>query len=661
MRKADDLGVNRERRVVGSTGRNLEPAVATSDTNIASAEIERAWGKTREPPRTGSVRARPQRLLEPAELEERQRRNSTYAIALPILEHFGRQVDPSQQVLAFFDADGWMLRVAGSSRTAEWVADIDFFPGTNWREQAAGDDGLDAASSLQKLAENASPGRVVVVRTSWTCAAASILAPRSGDLLGVVAIAGPWTSYTQARLLARVIATAVEERLCSAQIALEQVIEHAFAAARDPGEGMFAMSREGQVLAANEAARQRLAFAGRDVPPSLREAVASLLVDPGFGPEGEREIAWPGAPARVRLVASPIRHGVATLGALVRVLAARASRSRRPARSAAAFEPAAVSRYGFDDVLGESESIQRVIALARMASRNDLPVVLLGESGTGKELFAQAIHAGSARRDGPFIAVNCGCIPAALLEAELFGYEAGTFTGGREEGKAGKFEEASGGTLFLDEVNELPPRAQTALLRVLQEHEVVRLGGSSPRRVDVRVVAATGRSLAREIEAGRFRADLYYRLNVLGIELPALRDRRSDVPLLARAFLAQAEAAVARSGLAFSEEALRALAAHDWPGNIRELRNVVLRVAATAPAATIEVGDLPAELRAAAVRGLPSERAPGAAATTALEHDRETLLRTLDACSWNVVRAAQNLQVSRMTLYRWLRKFGIER
>ena len=661
MTKTNDLGVDLERRAVTSTGRSLEPAVATSETDVASAEIERAWWRTREPPRADGTRARSHRVLDPAELRLRQSRDAIHCIARPILERFGEQVDPSQQVLAFFDAEGWMLSVTGSSRTAEWIAEIDFYPGTNWREQAAGDDGLDAASSLKKLAEHAAAGRVIAVRTSWTCAAASILAPRTGSLLGVVAIAGPWTSYTQARLLARVIATTVEERLRSTQIVLDQVVEHAFATARDPGEGMFAICREGRVLAANDVARQRLAFAGRDLPPSLGEAVAALFAQPASGWEGDRDVDWPGAPARVKLLASPIRHGGNALGALVRVLTARTSRSRRGTRSAAALEPAAVSRYAFDDVLGESESIQRVVALASMASRNDLPVVLLGESGTGKELFAHSIHARSARRDGPFIAVNCGCIPAALLEAELFGYEAGTFTGGREGGKTGKFEEASGGTLFLDEVNELPPQAQTALLRVLQEREVVRLGSSTPRRVDVRVLAASGRSLAREIEARRFRADLYYRLNVLNIELPALRDRRSDVPLLARAFLSQAEAVVGRPGLAFSEEALRVLAAHDWPGNVRELRNVVLRAAVTAPAAIIEVRDLPAELRAAAARAFPSEGAPVADAAPALDHDRETLLRTLDACSWNVARAAQTLRVSRMTLYRWLRKYGIER
>ncbi|HYQ81961.1 MAG TPA: sigma 54-interacting transcriptional regulator [Anaeromyxobacteraceae bacterium] len=326
--------------------------------------------------------------------------------------------------------------------------------------------------------------------------------------------------------------------------------------------------------------------------------------------------------------------------------------------------PAAVAaaRYGFEHVLGESERIVHATALARRAASNDLPVVLIGESGTGKELFAQAIHTSGGRRGGPFIAVNCGSIPAALLEAELFGYEAGTFTGARKEGNAGKFEEAGGGTLFLDEVSELSPQAQAALLRVLQEREVVRLGGSMPRRIDIRVIAASNRELAGEMRAGRFRPDLFFRLNVLTIAVPPLRERPTDVPLLARAFLRDAEGEVGRSGLRFSEEALRALCQYDWPGNIRELRNVVLRLAATVPQSAIEHSDLPEEVRAArtAPPEAPAGPVPVAPRPPPSDPDRDGLRHALEASGWNVARTAASLGVSRMTLYRWLHKHGIE-
>jgi transcriptional regulator with PAS, ATPase and Fis domain len=287
--------------------------------------------------------------------------------------------------------------------------------------------------------------------------------------------------------------------------------------------------------------------------------------------------------------------------------------------------------------------------------------VLTGESGTGKELFAQAIHAASARRAGPLVAVNCACIPASLLEAELFGYEAGTFTGARADGNVGKFEQADGGTLLLDEVSELSPQGQAALLRVLQEREVVRLGGSTPRPVDVRVVAASNRSLDAEIAAGRFRSDLYFRLHVLAVPVPALRERRDDVKLLAAAFLRDAEVQLGRSGLALSPQAVAALEAHGWPGNVRELRNAILSTAATAPSDVIEAAHLPEAVRAASAGGGAAPAAPAAPDGEPLA-DREELLRALaSSSSWNVAHVAAALHVSRTTLYRWLRKYHIER
>ena len=353
------------------------------------------------------------------------------------------------------------------------------------------------------------------------------------------------------------------------------------------------------------------------------------------------------------------------MGGIVRVAAPRAAARAAAASGAPASAPAGAhpgARYAFDRILGASEAIRAAVALARTAARNDLPVVLRGESGTGKELFAQAIHSASARAGGPFVAMNCGCIPASLLEAELFGYEPGTFTGGRREGNAGKFERAAKGTLFLDEVTELSPQAQTALLRVVQEREVVRLDGSTPRRIDVRVVAATNEGLAEAVRAGRFRADLYYRLNVLPVAIPALRERRGDVAMLARAFLAEAEVEVGRSGLSFSADALSALEAHAWPGNVRELRNIVLRSAATAEGTVIAREDLPREVRGPqAGPGAAGAQAPPAGAGGARSPDRDALLAALQGCAWNVARTANFLNVSRMTLYRWLRKFQIRR
>ena len=330
------------------------------------------------------------------------------------------------------------------------------------------------------------------------------------------------------------------------------------------------------------------------------------------------------------------------------------------ARATARPHPSA--RYDFSRILGRSPALLRAIELARTAARNSLPVVLYGESGTGKELFAQAIHSASERRGERFVPVNCGSIPAQLIEAELFGYEAGTFTGARRNGNPGRFEDADGGTLFLDEVSELPPQAQTALLRVLQEREVVRLGGSTPRGVDVRVIAATNKPLEEEVQARRFRRDLFYRLNVFFIAVPPLRERGDeDLALLAGVFLKEAEGEVQRFGLTLAPAALAALQAHPWPGNVRELKNVLLRAAAIAPDTCIRPDDLVLEAGAPHAYALGPAVAGPPPRDVAPESERDALVVVLDACGWNVARAAERLGVSRMTLYRRLHRHGITR
>ena len=289
-------------------------------------------------------------------------------------------------------------------------------------------------------------------------------------------------------------------------------------------------------------------------------------------------------------------------------------------------------------------------------------MVLYGESGTGKELFAQAIHSASDRRGERFVAVNCGSIPAQLVEAELFGYESGTFTGARRDGNPGRFEDADGGTLFLDEVSELPLQAQTALLRVLQEREVVRLGGSTPRSVDVRVIAATNKPLEEEVRAKRFRRDLFYRLNVFFISVPPLRERGDeDLALLAEVFVKEAAIEVQRSGLTLSLAALAALQAHAWPGNVREVKNVLLRAAAITPCTCIRPEDLLLDTGAPLAYAPASAAPPAPPCNVAPESERDALVTVLDACAWNVARAAERLGVSRMTLYRRLHRYGISR
>jgi transcriptional regulator of acetoin/glycerol metabolism len=635
-----------------------------------SDHVIRSWRRSRDTFGISPALRRCPRLLTPAELTHRQTSDDTNQLARPILDEFGARLASTQQVLTFFDAAGWMLSIGGNPGTIERLAEINFCPGANWHEDSTGTNGPGLAFADKRPQEVFASEHFVEAWQGWTCAAAPVLGPGTTDLLGVVDITGPWSAGdVQGLVAARAIAMAIEERVRASEVVRTQVLEYAFRAAPGNCDGLFAIDRHGRAIAANDAARRRLSIEGLEIPASVQGLLVSRLHQ-GLAPLPDLAVDWPGGPTNVRLVVSPVRYGQGPIGALVRVVAAESPKTRGAAKAPASPARMAVARYTFDHVLGKAESILRATALARMAARNDLPVVLTGESGTGKEMIAQAIHLASERSAGPFIAVNCGSIPAALLEAELFGYEAGTFTGARREGNAGKFEEACGGTLFLDEVGELSPQAQTALLRVLQEHEVVRLGGSTPRRLDGRVIAASNKSLTDETRAGRFRSDLFFRLNVLSIVAPPLRERRSDVPLLAQAFLREAEGEVRKPGLRFTDEALRALSLFDWPGNIRELRNVVMRVASMATENGIDVADLPEEVRAAVTPGLGPARVPEeeqapipplSRRSATVDRDREGLLRALQASGGNVAHTAAALNVSRMTLYRWLHGHGLTR
>ncbi len=258
----------------------------------------------------------------------------------------------------------------------------------------------------------------------------------------------------------------------------------------------------------------------------------------------------------------------------------------------------ATAKYHFDDILGESLPMRQAKDLAQAAGRHDSSVLILGESGVGKELFAQAIHNASARKKGPFVAINCGAIPRDLVQSELFGYEQGAFTGASREGKIGKFEMADGGTLFLDEIGDMPLNMQVNLLRVLEEGTVTRIGGKVQRKVDVRVIAATHHNLVEEIKTGAFRRDLYYRLNVICIAIPPLRERMSDVALLAKVFLERYQTMFHKQPLSFDSAVLDILEQYPWQGNVRELENVIERAVIVVQGSTIQKQDLPLNLLA---------------------------------------------------------------
>jgi two-component system response regulator AtoC len=318
---------------------------------------------------------------------------------------------------------------------------------------------------------------------------------------------------------------------------------------------------------------------------------------------------------------------------------------------------------GFHNLVGGSAPMREVYALLEKAAGLEITVLLLGETGTGKELAARAVHYHSARRERRFVPVNCGALPGDLVESELFGHARGAFTGAAAA-KPGLFEEAAGGTLFLDEVGELPLPAQVKLNRALQEKEIRRVGDNQPVKVDVRVIAATHRDLREEVRAGRFREDLFYRLNVFPVTLPPLRDRPEDVPLLATHFLGKHARALRRSISGLDPEALRRLAGYRWPGNVRELENAIERAVAVSAGERLELADLPDEIAAApaaapdpaALARLPYKDAVAGARDRV---SREYLVALLAEFGGNVTRAAERAGMERESLHRLLKKYGL--
>jgi transcriptional regulator with PAS, ATPase and Fis domain len=313
-------------------------------------------------------------------------------------------------------------------------------------------------------------------------------------------------------------------------------------------------------------------------------------------------------------------------------------------------------------LVAASPAMQRALAQAERAAAGRSTLLLVGETGTGKEQVARRVHLSSPRAKGPFVALNCGALPEGLLESELFGHEKGAFTGADRQ-RLGRFELADGGTIFLDEIGELPPAAQVKLLRVLQEHEVVRVGGREPIAVDVRVIAATHRDLAAEVRAGRFREDLFFRVHVVPIRLPPLRERPEDVEPMVRSFLERSARELGRPARAITAAALARLRAHPWPGNVRELENLVERLLVLGdegPITPEELDDLLPDVSAAPPASAAESGAEAAGDDLSLWDREQRLLRdALERAGQNQSRAARLLKISREQLRTRMKRYGL--
>jgi DNA-binding NtrC family response regulator len=315
-------------------------------------------------------------------------------------------------------------------------------------------------------------------------------------------------------------------------------------------------------------------------------------------------------------------------------------------------------KFGFSNIIGNSKQMHEVFDQLRLVAPTKANVLICGETGTGKDLIAHAIHNNSPRKDKPFVPINCAAISSSLLESELFGHEKGAFTDAIRQ-RQGAFELANGGTLLLDEVSEMSPEIQAKFLRVVEDQPFMRVGGKDLIKVDVRIISSTNRDLSEEVESGRFREDLYYRLKVVTINVPPLRERRSDIPLLVNAFLQEFSRENSKNINQIDREAMDRLVNYDWPGNVRELRNEIESMVVMSTSGRIEVDDLPVNIRGARVHA-SSQPPPIVQAGMSMEEiEREVIRKTLEDTNGNRTRTAEILKIGLRTLHRKIQKYGL--
>lgn len=622
-----------------AAGRMLDTSVV-SDIIMASWFRSRAYGVA-----PGYVFSSP--VPEREFLQALERNRELLKSATPLMEKLFDAISGSRSVIGLADKAGLIIHTVGHEEDLKRL--IVFNSGYYATEKTNGTNGIGTCLVERKPLEIIGCEHYAEQASGWCCSAAPIQ-DKNGALIGVLNVSIELENYHQHTLgMVAAAAHAIGEqlrlrRLLSQQRTMLELID----------EGVIFLDGDGFISAWNDKARAMLQaqdMREREELPNIRElvressALGEALATRKPLHDLECTLQLRQASLQCVLSTSPMEDNSGLLLTL---------RETKRLRDYASRLMGAKAIYTFDDMLGDSPAMREVLRLGHVAARGDITTLILGESGTGKELLAQAIHNASSRSNGPFVAVNCGALPPGLVESELFGYEEGAFTGANRRGKPGKFELADGGTIFLDEIGEMPLDAQAALLRLLQEGELTRVGGSRPRRVDIRVIAATNKILLDEVNARRFREDLYYRLNVLCIRLPALRERADDLPALALHFLQRFGASSGRKNLVFSPECFESLTRYHWPGNVRELANTIERTIALAEGSVISRLDLPA----ASAQPLPERGLPAMPRGTLRTREMEAISDALKAHGGNMRAAAQSLGIARSALYRKLRRYG---
>ncbi|TEB05438.1 Acetoin dehydrogenase operon transcriptional activator AcoR [Pelotomaculum schinkii] len=600
------------------------------------------------------------KILSSAELTGKLEQNENFLrVVKPYMDKMYQMIKGSGYVVFLTDNEGWVLYVVGDKKILRDFEDnLNFGIGVSWSEQAVG-----TTAVAMVLAEGVpvpfiAEEKYCMKLKERACSAVPIKDPE-GKIIGVLGFAMSFQMVKKINCQIFGILVAAEMAIENHLLVMKtrenlHVISQYYKAVFDSvAEAVVTIDRKGIIRDINKSAGGLLSInheqaVGRKASEILDFHPVTLKTFDSEKGCRNQEVILDSKRGKIFLNSIPILKDDGEIAGVIGVF-----REAKEQKNLAS-KNNSKAKFTFDSIIGNSREIQEVKRLANIAARESSNVLLFGESGTGKELFAQAIHNAGFRAEGPFIAVNCGAIPKELIESEFFGYEKGAFTGACQGGRPGKFELAVGGTIFLDEIGEMPKDLQVRLLRVLQEKEVTRLGGAKVVPVDVRVIAATNKDLSRMVAEGSFREDLYWRLNIISINIPPLSQRNGDIPLLIEYFLEKHSRKRGKK-YSLSKNTREILLNYHWPGNVRELENALERAALFAENGYI----LPEHLPGYITTSKPQYNKTSTGTLSLEEAEKQSIQQALDISRGNLSQTAKILGIARNTLYCKMRKYQI--
>ncbi len=616
-------------------------------------EVLRAWERCRQKDVSPLTKSAP--AEDAVSFQRRLKKNAAFIqVVQPAIEKLYHFIKNSSFTIAISDAQGYLLTVQGDSDMVDSAMKGNGIPGADWSESGIGNNPIGTAIAEDRPLQVFGYEHYCLCAKNWAGSGAPIHDP-DGSILGAISICGKKENVNYHTLgMAFITAYSIEKQLTILQ-ALEKVdlaYKHNNIIIDAIDEGVITFDRDKKILSQNKMVTSSLggSFVGRNL--------ADLFLNKSFLNSIDNKVEvtdyMTNIIANGKSVPFTITYRIIKTAATQRgiLLMTKVSRVKKLAQKIVQNE----ASFSFETIIGQDKNFIDCLDLAKTAANTDAHILLTGESGTGKDVIAQSIYNSSSYRSGNFIAVNCGAIPKELIASELFGYEEGAFTGAKKGGQTGKFLLANGGTIFLDEIGEMPLQLQSYLLRVIEQKVINPVGSQTYLPIDVRIISATNKDLMKEVAQGNFRQDLYYRLNVFSINIPPLRERKDDIPLLTRAFIEKFNHKYTKSVRTISEEVRAIFMNYDWPGNIRELQNIVERTVILAKGPLITSELLPYYLQktsflpAAKLLDIQDEKP---------EDEKECIKRLLEKNYWNISRAAKEMGVARSTLYSKIKLYNL--